>query len=226
MKFGVYRIRHLDSNRCYIGSSATGLASRWSQHRSALKKQTHDSPYVQNAWNKYGAHAFVFEVLLYCDPENCLMYEQIALDHYQPVYNIRKVAASNMGIIPSQQTRDRISQTLKTTYARDGHPLCGRPASQESIERLRQANLGKSQTIDHKTNISIALTGRTFSEIHKSRLADSKRGPRNPAVKLTNQDVSVIRYMIFNGHKQKNIARRFGICQQTVSDIKLEKIRI
>ncbi len=123
MKFGVYRIRHLDSNRCYIGSSATGLASRWSQHRSALKKQTHDSPYVQNAWNKYGAHAFVFEVLLYCDPENCLMYEQIALDHYQPVYNIRKVAASNMGIIPSQQTRDRISQTLKTTYARDGHPL-------------------------------------------------------------------------------------------------------
>ncbi len=53
--------------------------------------------YIQRAWNKYGEDSFVFEILLYCDPENCLMYEQLVMDHYGPEYNMAKIAGSPIG---------------------------------------------------------------------------------------------------------------------------------
>src|SRR5690606_28792905 len=99
MKTGIYQIRNMIDNKRYVGSAARSILNRWSNHKALLSQNRHYSRHLQNAWNKYGEENFIFEVLLYCDPEYCLMYEQIALDHYQPAYNTCKVAGSQLGTI-------------------------------------------------------------------------------------------------------------------------------
>lgn len=58
---GIYAIRNLVNNRCYIGRSAD-IQNRWYQHFSSLKNGTGKLK-LQNDWNKYGAGAFIFEII-------------------------------------------------------------------------------------------------------------------------------------------------------------------
>jgi hypothetical protein len=58
-KSGIYRIRHIESGKGYIGSALI-LRVRWNGHISTLRKQTHRNSYLQNAFNKYGEKAFIF----------------------------------------------------------------------------------------------------------------------------------------------------------------------
>jgi group I intron endonuclease len=62
MLSGIYSITHKESGRKYIGSSVD-IARRWNSHRSSLNRGVHENAYLQNAWNKYGSEAFLFEVI-------------------------------------------------------------------------------------------------------------------------------------------------------------------
>jgi group I intron endonuclease len=135
MKSGVYQIRNLTNNRRYIGS-ATDLKDRWRCHRRDANAQTHHSVVLQRAWNKYGADAFVFEVLLYCDPKDCLMYEQIAFDHYKPEYNICKMAGSSLGA----KWREESKQKRRGS----GHPMYGKHHSQSA-----RTSIGMASSLRH-----------------------------------------------------------------------------
>lgn len=61
-EFCIYAIKHIASGRSYIGSSKNHRW-RWYTHKSALKLNKHHCRGLQNAWNKYGAEAFVYEIL-------------------------------------------------------------------------------------------------------------------------------------------------------------------
>lgn len=61
-KPGIYAIYHIASRKAYVGS-ASNISKRWSRHRKDLQNGTHKNKHLQAAWNKYGEHAFVFEVL-------------------------------------------------------------------------------------------------------------------------------------------------------------------
>jgi group I intron endonuclease len=59
---GVYCIRHVATNRVYVGST-NNLSKRLSRHRRDLTLNRHHNSYLQSEWNRYGADAFIFEVL-------------------------------------------------------------------------------------------------------------------------------------------------------------------
>ena len=61
-KIGIYQIRNTVNGRIYIGSSLD-IAARWREHKYDLKKNQHRNNHLQNAYNKYGKDAFVYEVL-------------------------------------------------------------------------------------------------------------------------------------------------------------------
>jgi group I intron endonuclease len=146
MKTGVYQIRHLTSGKRYIGSAASnrGFAKRWQEHRLALSKNIHHSIKLQRAWNKYSADAFVFEVLLYCDPEDCLTFEQMAIDCYKPEYNICLVAGNTAG----QQ------------------PFLGKQHSHTSRQKMRQAKLGTTHSKNSRQKMSKLKIGKYSGENH------------------------------------------------------------
>jgi len=82
---GIYQITCIPTNKIYIGSSLC-ISDRVTLHRYDLRKQKHHNKYLQNAWNKYGADSFKFEILEECDADIRLEREQYWIDTKKP-YN-------------------------------------------------------------------------------------------------------------------------------------------
>lgn len=113
---GIYRIRHIASGKVYVGS-AVDIADRWSAHRRALATGF-ASRRLQNAWLKYGAEAFVFEVIEnVSERERLLEREQFWIDELQAFddrhgYNIAPKAGSQLGVRFPPDVRERMGRPI------------------------------------------------------------------------------------------------------------------
>lgn len=61
---GIYRITHKESGKTYVGQSRN-IQDRWKRHVKSKDKKT----LISNAIQKYGPEAFVWEVVIICQPE-------------------------------------------------------------------------------------------------------------------------------------------------------------
>ena len=194
MKTGVYRVRNTIDNKCYIGSAARSTLGRWAVHRTLLKQKKHHANHLQNAWYKHGADAFVFEVLLYCDPANCVMYEQIAIDHYKPEYNTAPKAGSSLGIIRARGDRS---------------PWYGKKHSQSTKSKMSQAKVGKNHP----------NFGKKLSEATRARIGVRLAGENCGHAKLTTENVLAIRELLKSGNTQLQIAQQFNVSKSSIGRI-------
>lgn len=143
---GVYAIT-APSGSVYIGS-AVNFKSRWRRHLRELRGGVHYNPSLVNAYAKYGEESLVFSVVLICDKKNVVFYEQIAIDAFDPKYNIQKIAGSALGIKRSAETRAKMSEAQRNrgkvseeTRARIGSASKGRKQSPEAAQKKREAML-------------------------------------------------------------------------------------
>lgn len=153
---GVYQITSLINGHRYIGSSVS-LQKRRATHFSFLRKNRHTNAYLQRAYNLYGADNFEFKVLLLCDPENCIIYEQAYLDALQPEYNLLRTAGSSLGHVMSEKSR------AKMGLAHVGN----------------QVNLGRILTEETKRKISETKSGKTVGEETKRKMSNAQTGENN-----------------------------------------------
>lgn len=145
---GVYKITNIINSKIYIGSASYkyGIKDRWRKHKVAFKLNK-NSRYLQASYNKYGASAFKYEVLLICEPKNCLKYEQYYLDSLKPWdksigYNICKIAGSTAGREVSSETRMKLSLAGKgrpAPHKRGPSPTKGSKLSLETRDRMSKA---------------------------------------------------------------------------------------
>jgi len=139
---GIYRIRNIVNGMLYIGS-AINFTRRWWQHRQELRDNIHHSPRLQNAWNKYGAEAFEFEIVELVLNRNQLMErEQYWLDYYdssnkEKGYNIVQIVTS---------------------------PMLGRKHTEETKKLMSLAHLGKKQSPEHIKNAAESHRGKIRTE--------------------------------------------------------------
>ncbi len=131
---GVYKITCTANGRFYIGS-AVNLQQRRRQHFSDLRLNKHHSLHMQRAWNKYGEHAFTFEVVEYVLPMSLTAREQYWLNKLKP-FGRKGFNIAHDTISPSLGRKHTLEEIEK---------MKGRKASPETIEKLRQAKLGKKQ---------------------------------------------------------------------------------
>lgn len=132
---GVYKITCTIDGRLYIGSSMC-ISARWKEHRYQLGLGVHRSRHLQRAWNKYGADAFVFEVLQYeGDRDAREVLEQQFLDALSPFgakgFNSSRVVGTTRGMKLSDEHKRKIAEYNK-----------GRQHSAATRERHRQSKLG------------------------------------------------------------------------------------
>lgn len=125
---GIYSIRLRRSNTAYIGSSQD-ISVRWSQHKAALRKGTHTSPYLQNSWSKYGEDNFIFTILEKCPKDLLIEREQYWMDQTKDKFNCAPAAGSRRGV----------------------------PQPPEAVEKIRVANLGRKCTEEQKQRMSDAI---------------------------------------------------------------------
>ena len=150
MSSGIYKITNTINEKCYIGS-AVDLHRRKAQHWSVLHRGKHHSKYLQNAFNKYGANAFTFEVLEYVDdPQVLLPAEQHYLDLLQPEYNILQVAGSVLGLKHSEETLAKLRGRKISKAARENMAAAKRGVKQ-SLERVARRAVARSKPVQQYT---------------------------------------------------------------------------
>lgn len=88
---GIYQVRNLTTNQCYVGQSVN-IRVRWQNHLSALRAGRHDNVYLQRSFDKYGEDVFEFSVITLCSEELLTDIEQWYLDAWQPAFNLTLVA--------------------------------------------------------------------------------------------------------------------------------------
>jgi group I intron endonuclease len=152
---GIYRISS-PSGGFYIGSSFDVL-SRFSSHKSDLRKQKHHCQPLQRAANKYGIESLVFEVLAECSRETVRELEQLVIDDLDPRYN------------SSRCTREALSDLWRQPAFRER----GRARASEQIRRLRKDPAFKARQRDGAAKALARLHREPqFAQAHRERATE------------------------------------------------------
>jgi len=218
-KSGIYRLTNKLNGKMYIGSSSN-LSSRFLKHFNLNYISKHKNELsISRAMIKYRYDNFYLEILEFCDVSNLLKREQFYLDLLEPVYNIAKIAGSNLGFKHSKESRAKISKALK------GSPL------------LRSLKLGTTHTEETKNLMSISRSGeknhhygKTHTEVSKDLIRKSRIGKTHSTetrlylsmlkgttiylYEINTENKYVLKDM-FNSYR--NVAKYLGISQSTVS---------
>lgn len=112
MKIGIYRIKNSINNKIYIGSTKN-IEARWAKHKALLRHNKHQNAHLQNAWNKYGENAFIFEVIEECKIEDLINREQFFIDNLNPEYNQTAIAGK---VEMTAERRDKLSKSVLKAY--------------------------------------------------------------------------------------------------------------
>jgi group I intron endonuclease len=175
---GIYSITNLVDGKRYVGSSAT-IKRRWGLHLYSLRQGRHHSVVLQRAWIKHGEVSFKFEVIEECAREKTVLIarENYWIDFYEPAYNMRKRAESNLGGKWSDEARSIMLA---------GHVSRG-PNAEQWKQKLREAAPRGPIPEDRRAKISAAkkgkpspLKGTKFTDEHKTRMSASQIGSVKP----------------------------------------------
>lgn len=129
----IYQIRNKVNGKVYVGST-NNTRLRWNNHRSSLNRGVHENPYLQNAWNKYGAGAFEFSVLEEVDDENRIEREKFHI-------NETKCLDRNIGYNIDANPNDKSGEN-NTFY--------GKKHTEETKKKLRVAARNRSEETKKK----------------------------------------------------------------------------
>lgn len=139
---------------------------------------------------KYGYSNFSslrLTILEYCEISDLLSREQYYLDKLNPKYNILKIAGSSLNHKHSEETKAKISKSLKGIYVQEKSALFGRTASEETKRLMRSFAPKKVQQnnplfgkIHSKSAIELMkkkALGRTHSEETKLKMSEVRGNP-------------------------------------------------
>lgn len=185
---GIYAIRHVASGKLYVGSSVD-VHKRRREHRSALKRGDHANARLQNAWNKYGPGAFVFEILeIVDDLRDLIPREQAAIDHFDSSsrtkgYNIGHVADAPMlgrkmspEAIAKSASGHRGLKMSPEAIAKVAATKRGRKHTPETLAKMSESQRGRKHTPEARARISAARKGKALSPEHRAKISESKKG--------------------------------------------------
>lgn len=196
---GIYAITNTVTGKKYIGS-AKNIKARWGKHLNELRRGAHHSQRLQNAWNKYGASAFVFSVVEYVDCLGLLIEkEQAHIDAAVSVstgYNICPKAGSRLGTKHSAESLTKMTGKVFSDARRENISKGKLGKKLDPLKIAKRSEREFSQA--HRDNISKAISGikRSTGSIAKrqaTRMANGgyKKTPESiekwKATRLANQ---------------------------------------
>ena len=164
---GIYKIESkCKSYRIQIGSSLN-VFNRWKSHLSKLRRNKHANSKLQNHFNKYGEADLNFSILLGCEKEYLIKIEQYFLDSYKPYFNICEIAGNSLGRKHSEKTKKLLSKIGKGKT--HNYPKIKRTFLPETIEKIRQSNIGKKRSIETCRKISLSHKNIPHDQLLKGR---------------------------------------------------------
>lgn len=188
---GIYQIVNKTNDKRYIGS-AVDLKQRKRSHLSRLKLNKHPNKHFQSSYTKYGKKFFKFEIILYCDKENLLFYEQRTIDCYdlkKELYNKRKKVNSNLGIKFSEETcklfsivskgrkhTEESKKNMSKSKMGGKNPNYGKKMSEYNKKRLSETNKNRVVSIETRKKLSEINKGKKHTQKTKDKISKLKKG--------------------------------------------------
>ena len=165
----VYAIRRTDTRDCYIGSTVD-ISCRLRTHMNKLRKNTHINNRLQGALNKYGPDAFNTELLeIVRDRSRLTSREQWWLDHVEHAYNLHTQAhIAGLSHVVSNETREKLRQA---NLGKKRGPMSDEEKHKRSVA-MKGKNRGP-RSLAAKQKMSLAHKGKTLPEEQKKKIAAS-----------------------------------------------------
>jgi group I intron endonuclease len=167
-KSGIYKWTNKITNDIYVGQSID-LAKRFIKYFNLSYLKNRETLVISRALIKYGYSNFSLEILEYCDIANLTEREQYYMDKLNPRYNTLKIAGSSSGHKLSEETKAKISKSLKGVYIGEKSYWFGKNRTEEtkalmSLTRSKLNNLGKKHTEETKELMRQKALNRKHSE--------------------------------------------------------------
>lgn len=171
-----YQITNLINNKIYYGVHST----------ECLPKE--DNKYwgsgviIKRAINKYGIENFSKEIdKLFETRDEANLYEaeivNLEFVEREDTYNLQTGGMNGYGWKMSQESKDKISNTLKGRCTSIG--MLGRKHTEETIRKMSEVKIGKKCSQEAKDKISNTLKGRPLTEETKIKMSESRKGKKH-----------------------------------------------
>ncbi len=111
--FGVYVIMSVLRKECYVGFTKDSFTQRWSRHRWGLRRNKHECPALQAAWNSDGEEHFVFGIVeVITDRSTTTAIEHRWMQHYRDL-GLGLYNEVGNGYAPSPAAREKMRASHK-----------------------------------------------------------------------------------------------------------------
>lgn len=204
--FYVYKIRNLINDKIYVGKSKN-VDERWAQH--LMDAKANRGSVLHRAINKYGGSNFAVSVLEeLVSEEVAFEQERFWISYYKTNiyrhgdkfgYNLTDGGDGRSGYIPSEETKSKLS--ISNT---------GQKRSAATKAKIAAVQIGKTTPATTKSKMSLTHTGKHMGE-------------NNNRAKLTEAEVIEIKRLLAQGHKTVEIAKKYGVIERTIRNIKTGK---
>lgn len=144
-KSGVYAWVNNTNNKIYIGSGCI-LYTRISNYYQQSYYKARPSVYILRALIKYGIENFTLVILAYTDTDSLLSCEQKWIDLFRPEYNLSPIAGNTKGYKHTQESIDKIREAT-----------LGRHHTEEVKREMSKSRMGKNNSFFGKTHSEAAL---------------------------------------------------------------------
>jgi group I intron endonuclease len=140
-KSGIYMITNKLTGDIYIGQSKN-ISNRFKNYFNLSYLKSKDSYKINRALIKYEYSNFSVRILEYCDKSKLLVKEQYYIDKLNPQYNILKITRNYLNSKHKEETKAKISKSLKGVYVKEKSYLFG---SLHKEENKKLMNLNKQR---------------------------------------------------------------------------------
>uniref|UniRef100_UPI00241156F6 hypothetical protein n=1 Tax=Stagonosporopsis vannaccii TaxID=2606854 RepID=UPI00241156F6 len=182
-KSGIYMFTNKLTNDTYIGQSKN-LANRFRNYFNISYLRHKYTLVISRALIKYGFSNFSITILEYCEISDLVSREQYYFDTLNPKYNTLKIAGSSLTHKHSEETKIRISDSLKGIYVKEKSALYGRTVLDEtkklmSIKKSKENNplFGKTHNKSTIDLMKHKALGKTHNEETKLKMNLAKGNP-------------------------------------------------
>jgi len=175
MRFsGIYKISsNIHPDRCYVGS-AVDLIGRRRDHFEELRNGKHKNSKLQRHYNKYGEDDLEFSILLFCREEELIDTENDFIKNLNPFLNISKTAGSTLGVIPSDETRDKMREAWKTRPPVSEETRRKQSKSQSGHRGWNKGWVGWNKGLTKETDERVRIAADNLSKAKKGCIGWSK----------------------------------------------------